>query len=159
MRVVKLAPSVAAIVEELADILGAVALLLCALPVRITVHPLAFVGPSSSDGERANPGHLILAPIAFVDIAIVVDPPSMAVPLAPLKRALVLAAFAERENSLAVCQLPSLAPLAREFAPSCFAVVDGARSVYFRINEVCHLGTIFRFTGCQTRLRSRWHRR
>ena len=158
MRVVKLAPSVAAIVEELADILGAVALLLCALPVRIAVRPLAFVGPSSSEGERANPGHLILAPIAFVDI-IVRDPPSMAVPLAPLKRALVLAAFAERENSLAVCQLPSLAPLAREFAPSCFAVVDGARSVYFRINEVCHLGTIFRFTGCQTRLRSRWHRR
>ena len=158
MRVVKLAPSVAAIVEELADILGAVALLLCALPVRITVHPLAFVGPSSSDGERANPGHLILAPIAFVDI-IVRDPPSMAVPLAPLKRALVLAAFAERENSLAVCQLPSLAPLAREFAPSCFAVVDGARSVNVRIHEVCHLGNIFRFTGCQTRLRSRWHRR
>ena len=147
MRVVKLAPSVAAIVEELADILGAVALLLCALPVRIAVRPLAFVGPSSSEGERANPGHLILAPIAFVDI-IVRDPPSMAVPLAPLKRALVLAAVAERENSLAVCQLPSLAPLAREFAPSCFAVVDGARSVNVRINEVCHLGTIFRFTGC-----------
>lgn len=147
MRVVKLAPSVAAIVEELADILGAVALLLCALPVRIAVRPLAFVGPSSSEGERANPGHLILAPIAFVDI-IVRDPPSMAVPLAPLKRALVLAAVAERENTLAMCQLPSLAPLARKFAPSCFAVVDGARSVNVRINEVCHLGTIFRFTGC-----------
>ena len=154
MRVVKLAPSVAAIVEELADILGAVALLLCALPVRIAVRPLAFVGPSSSEGERANPGHLILAPIAFVDI-IVRDPPSMAVPLAPLKRALVLAAVAERENTLAMCQLPSLAPLARKFAPSCFAVVDGARSVNVRINEVCHLGTIFRVTGCQTRLRSR----
>ena len=147
MRVVKLAPPVAAIVEELADILGAVALLLCALPVRIAVRPLAFVGPSSSEGERANPGHLILAPIAFVDI-IVRDPPSMAVPLAPLKRALVLAAVAERENTLAMCQLPSLAPLARKFAPSCFAVVDGARSVNVRINEVCHLGTIFRFTGC-----------
>ena len=118
MRVVKLAPPVAAIVEELADILGAVALLLCALPVRIAVRPLAFVGPSSSEGERANPGHLILAPIAFVDIAIVRDPPSMAVPLAPLKRALVLAAVAERENTLAVCQWPCLAPLPRKSAPS-----------------------------------------